>query len=85
MNVVNALYRSVETGTLARGDRSHGDDARAAPDSQLSEKEADSLLAALAAALNTSPIEITYLRNKLINDYQVQLISRIWDVFRDTS
>src|SRR4030095_8018532 len=30
---VNALYRSVETGTLARGDRSHGDRAHSAPDS----------------------------------------------------
>jgi len=30
---VNALYRSVETGTLARGDRTHGDRAHSAPDS----------------------------------------------------
>src|ERR1700758_5430120 len=30
---VSALYRSVETGTLVRGDRSHGDGAHSAPDS----------------------------------------------------
>src|SRR5258706_16272345 len=31
--MVKTLYRSGELGTLARGDRSHGDGARAAPDS----------------------------------------------------
>src|SRR5438094_10521583 len=31
--VVKTLYRWREFGTLARGDRSHGDRARAAPDS----------------------------------------------------
>jgi hypothetical protein len=37
--------------------------------------------AEIAKVMNVSETEVEYLIDKLTNDYQVQLLSRIWDVF----
>lgn len=49
---------------------------------ELSGAEADEVLEGVAKVLNTDKDAVIYLRDKLRNDYQVKLVSKLWDEFK---
>lgn len=48
-------------------------------------KDDDPALEPVAATLKIDPPELKYFRDKLLNDYQVKLISKLWDEFKPAS
>ena len=48
-------------------------------------KDGDPVLEEVAKVLNITQSEVRYFRDKLLNDYQVKLVSTLWDEFKPQS